>query len=385
MLDLQTSLDLCTYCPRLCSQACPVSLVEARETVTPQAKMARFASLRRRAAQGEAGGPSSSLYACTGCGACTDVCLHHVEPGIALMQGRAHLATNGAALPEVLDLPPRFREQARAAADSVRAAVPAERLRSTSALAYLPSCETGRDGQAAGDEALAAMRVCDRLAETMAQDEQAHLAQLGRGDALPPVALPAVSLLCGGYPLYAAGLFERFRLHAENLAQEIQGHATVILGCAPCTWLLRTQYRVIGVPLRPKILHLAEFLFPLADALPVKRRVPAAAYHDSCYLGRHLQVMDEPRRLLHQVAEQVIEFPRHRAEARCCGGGGLLPLTAPATAKAMAEERLMELDGALPLVVSGCAMCQRQLSIAGRERGTRSAGLLELLDEATAP
>ena len=44
MLDLKTSLEHCTFCPRLCSHTCPVSLTSAREALTPQAKMSFYAA-----------------------------------------------------------------------------------------------------------------------------------------------------------------------------------------------------------------------------------------------------------------------------------------------------------------------------------------------------
>ncbi len=388
MPDLQSSVDLCTYCPRLCSHACPVSLVEARETVTPQAKMASFGALRRIAVPIEYPELALPLYACTGCGACTEVCLYKVEPGVVLLQGRAVADAGGAAHPRLGDLPRQHREQARRAAERVQAAVPTERLSAGSTLTYLPSCEFDRDGRGEtapekdddpgirdpGEEARAALRVFDRLALDARRNDEA----------LPLLTLALLSVGCGGYPLFAAGLAERFRLHAENLARELQGHSTVIMGCAPCTWLLRTQYRAAGAPLRPKILHVTEFLAPLAEALPVHRQMPAAAYHDSCYLGRHLQVYDEPRRLMDRAVAVVTEFTHHRADARCCGGGGLLPLTAPATSQGIAAERLGELGVLGPsVVISGCATCQRQFSLAGRSRGVRSIGLLDLLDEVT--
>src|SRR4051812_48712579 len=114
-MDLKVATDLCTYCPRLCSDRCHVSLAEARETVTPQAKMARLGALSRApadraAADTEVRGPVSSLplYACTGCGACTDSCIHKVEPGRHLMTGRGLVEGQGAGHPALRELPRRM-------------------------------------------------------------------------------------------------------------------------------------------------------------------------------------------------------------------------------------------------------------------------------------
>lgn len=359
MPDLPTSLTLCTYCPRLCSHSCPVSLAEARETVTPQAKMATFAGLRREAPEptGTAAAlrPDAALpvYACTGCGACTEVCLHRVEPAAALMQGRNLAARSHAGHPALVDLPARHRRRAERAADEVRAAIEPARRQRSSPLGLLPSCHA-REPAA---EARMALRVLDAVSA--------------------PAAVAVLSRGCAGYPLYAAGLFDSFRLHAEIFAREIQDHETLLTTCPGCAWLLRTQYRVHGVPLQPRVQHLSEYLGPVSEQLPLRRRLPRAVYHDPCYLGRHLKVYDEPRAILRRAVEQPEEFLLHHDRAACSGGGGLLPLTSPDTAAAIARERLGELDDDGVPIVTGCARCQRQFRAQGRD----ALSLLELIDE----
>jgi Fe-S oxidoreductase len=354
MLDVKTATDLCTFCPRLCSHTCPVSLAEARETVTPQAKMAQLGALLRHA-----DAAAAPLYACTGCGACTEACVHGVEPGRHLLPGRARAEELSAGHPALHEVKQHHTQRARAATEAVRVAC-ADRLTAAAPAAYLASCL----GSPA-DEARAVLRVTDRLAEI-------------RPEARLQIA--AVESGCGGYPLWAAGLLPEFRLYAEVFARQVQELGTLVLSCPSCTYLMRTQYPAHGVPLRPRVEHLTEFLLPFAEALPVRRPVERAAYHDPCYLGRHLQLYDPPRALLSRAVEQVVEFPRRREEAACTGGGGLLPLTAPDTARAVAKGRLAELDpAAAPLVVTACASCRQQLGRAGAQ----VLDLIEVLDQAT--
>ena len=68
-------LDDCTFCPKMCRHACPVSTASGRETYIPQAKMDRLNQLRR--GRGNWTTESSDpLWACTGCRHCTKYCDH---------------------------------------------------------------------------------------------------------------------------------------------------------------------------------------------------------------------------------------------------------------------------------------------------------------------
>jgi len=44
-------------------------------------------------------------------------------------------------------------------------------------------------------------------------------------------------------------------------------------------------------------------------------------FHDSCYLGRHNRIFDEPRYVLSFLGD-IIEMKRNRELSFCCGGGG---------------------------------------------------------------
>ena len=75
-------LDNCTFCPKMCRHACPVSTASGKETYIPQVKMDRLNQLRlgRDEWTAEATDP---LWACTGCRHCTMYCDHEI--------GRAHV------------------------------------------------------------------------------------------------------------------------------------------------------------------------------------------------------------------------------------------------------------------------------------------------------
>ncbi len=381
MPDLQTSLEHCTYCPRLCSHTCPVSLTSAREALTPQAKMSFYAARKLGPASfaedtGRAPSPRRPLpiYACTGCGACTSACAHQVEPALALMQARSDAEQAEAGAESLHDLPERHarRVQRTSAALSAAPAL-AERTAQPGGVAFLPSCldrATGEQEPGPVREAAAFLRISDRL-------------RVARPD-FPATGLAALPASCAGYPLYAGGYIAPFRLYAETFAHAVEEYEVLAVSCSACTWLLRTQYAEHGVPLRPRILHVSELLAPYAEALPVTRPLAAVNYHDPCHLGRRLGCYEPPRQLLRRIAGRVCELPNHGEEARCCGAGGLLPLTERALAGAMARDRVGELaDSEQPHapLVSGCPGCQHHLGRSAPAVGVTD--LLSLLDEAS--
>jgi heterodisulfide reductase subunit D len=160
--------------------------------------------------------------------------------------------------------------------------------------------------------------------------------------------------------------------------------------CSACTWLLRTQYREHGVPLRPEILHTSELLAPFASSLPVveEKRLPAATYLDPCHLGRRLGCYEPPRQLLRRAVVTLHELPTHHGapEARCCGAGGLLPTTEPELAAEMARERVADQPPATGPLISGCPACAHHVDKSGGGLAKGLArGLFEILDLATTP
>lgn len=87
---------------------------------------------------------------------------------------------------------------------------------------------------------------------------------------------------------------------------------------------LRHEYPQDVLAGRP-IWHISELLDHLIAAgflkLPHKLGY-RVAYHDACYLGRYNGIYEAPRRLIRAAGCELIELPRSREHAYCCGAGG---------------------------------------------------------------
>ena len=331
--DVARQLDDCTFCPKMCRHACPVSTASGRETYIPQAKMSLLGRLRRGNAPWttEATDP---LWACTGCRHCTEYCEHGNEPGLVLLAGRAAAQKQGVGHPALADYGERFANREARLGRKLREQFDASVRAESGTVGFWPGCDMVDKGGA---------------------DIASTLAVLGAGGEAVP--LVDAGLSCAGYPLLAAGMVERFRWQAGKVASALRRFRTVVINCSACRYALTALYPAEGLTITAEVLSLSEYLDRRAAELPKATTRRSVYYHDPCYLARYSNVVDQPRRVLAQLAE-VRELTWAKQDTECCGGGGLLPKTMPAVADAMARRRLAEVSAAGGgLVVTSCGTC----------------------------
>ncbi len=363
--DVAKQLDYCTFCPKMCRHACPVSTASGREPWIPQAKMDRLNWLRRGRLPWTSEN-ADPLWACTGCRHCTMYCDHGNEPSLVLMAGRAAAVARGAGHPNLAGYGDRFRARDERLATRAREMFGADRFAEDGQTGYWPGCDAIDKGAA---DVAAALAVFERS---------------GLGD----IQLVGAPQACAGYPLLAAGYPDLFRWHASKVATSLRRFRTVVVNCSACLYTLRAQYPAEGVSLPTEILSVAELLAARAKLPRATVRKPVY-YHDPCHHARFTNVVEPPRKVLASLTE-VREFGWSRADTECCGGAGMLPKTAPNTADQMSRRRLSEVAArGGGTVVTSCATCTFMLkrnAPAGVEVADLPTAVAELTDTAfTAP
>jgi heterodisulfide reductase subunit D len=182
---------------------------------------------------------------------------------------------------------------------------------------------------------------------------------------------------CCGFPLLGAGLrdmFEGFRDHNLEAVRE-KGAERVVFACPSCYQMWREHY-----PRGIRISHASQFLGELIreGRLPLRELQMTVTYHDPCDLGRGARVFEEPREIIRAVPGlKFVELPRNRENCQCCGGGGNLEMIDAALSGEIAKRKIEEvLSTGAQAVVTSCQQCLRTMMTYVR----RNKVPLEVLD-----
>jgi dimethylglycine catabolism B len=343
------ALQKCVYCPKLSRAACPVSNVEANETVTPWGKM----SLAYFAGRGDVpidAEHAESAWACSGCYACRERCEHKNEVATVLGAARGDFFAAGVAPPAASALAARFggiAEENRRGVDAID-----REARQSARVALLIGCSYVRTAPEVAEDAW-------RLA----------------GDLLG-VEVRALRSCCG-LPLLHAGDRGGLGERQAALVKELEGVELVVVADPGCALAVGA----LPKPLGAQVLPLVDLLYAKLDELPaLALEGRQLRWHDPCQLGRGLGRYEEPRAILARLTgAPPLELPRTRAFAECSGAGGLLALTRPATSRAIGEERLREhRAGGGGTLVTACGESLRRF----RSLGESAVDLLSLVAEA---
>jgi len=109
-------------------------------------------------------------------------------------------------------------------------------------------------------------------------------------------------------------------------------------------------------------------------------------YHDSCYLGRHNDIYEAPRKVIDAVPGlKRVEMSRRRDRSFCCGGGGLAIFYEPSEEKRMSQVRVeMAKEAGADVIVTACPFClihiEDGIKTSGMEGEIQVMDLVELID-----
>jgi len=165
---------------------------------------------------------------------------------------------------------------------------------------------------------------------------------------------------CCGEPPRKLGNEYLYQMMATENIELIKAYGVkrIVTTCPHCFNTLGRDYKDLGLDI--PVEHYTAFI---ARLLAEQRFTLTPGqfeftYHDSCYLGRYMDIFAEPRAVLQTAGGRLTEMEKSGYESFCCGAGG---------GRILAEEKLgsrinvarvqMAKETGAPLLVSSCPFC----------------------------
>jgi Fe-S oxidoreductase len=382
--------DACTECGR-CEAVCPAHL--AGLVLSPKRLMTALKQELRRTARGSPGEftgqtvEDAFVWACTTCRACVQECPVLVEHVDAMVDMRRYLLAQQRADSQLATALGNLRRYGNSFGKSDR-----QRARWTTGLDFKIKDLRKESAQTlwfVGDYA----SYSPALAEiTVATARTFHRAGLDFGILYDAERNAGNDVRRTG----EEGLFEL--LAKKNCQTLSKCQFEEIVTTDPHSYnTLKNEYDwqgTNGSRGAPRILHYSELLLRelAAGRLAVRRLLSyTVTYHDPCYLGRYNGIYEPPRKLLRALGCRLVDMPRNRARALCCGaGGGRIWMEEARVKERPSENRVREAASCAGVEVFVVA-CPKDLTMyrdavktAGLEGRLVVKDLVELVDEATA-
>ena len=161
---------------------------------------------------------------------------------------------------------------------------------------------------------------------------------------------------CCGSVLLRTGFDKEAQKQIEENTEVLKGEK-IITSCAGCYKTLKDDYEGLDV------MHISQLLDELINEnkLNFKKTDLNVTYHDSCHLGRHCSVFDEPRNVIESVAN-LVEMENSHEDSICCGAGGGVKSAYPQIASQMAESRIAQArKTGCETLVTPCPFCKVNL------------------------
>ena len=149
--------------------------------------------------------------------------------------------------------------------------------------------------------------------------------------------------------------------------------------CPHCFNTLEKDYRDLDFDM--EVLSYTVFLEQLISEgrLKINSEGLSCTYHDSCYLGRHNDIYEAPRKLIEAAGGQLVEMEKNRAEAFCCSAGGGRILAEENIGERINIRRVqMAAETETDVLLSNCPFCLTMFE--DGVKGAELEGILQPLD-----
>jgi len=328
--------------------------------------------------------PAEAVWACTACGACSDICPVGNEPMRDILEIRRFLVLTENAFPEQLQAAYRGMERT---ANPWNIA-PEKRLEWAEGL-DVPTVAQNPDAE------LLWWVGCAPATDPRAQKTARAFARLLAAARVDYAVLGSEERCTGDAARRSGNEYLFSEMASANVASLNRVAARrIVTTCPHCLHTLKNEYPAFGG--NYTVIHHSQLLEELITAgrlpLVTEQKPEAIAFHDPCYLGRQNGVIEAPRAALRAASGGApLEMRSSRARSFCCGAGGAQMWKEEEQGQervSAARLRQAQATGASTLAV-GCPFCMVMLADASKDAGEplQVRDLAEILAErlSTAP
>ncbi|MCI1661989.1 MAG: 4Fe-4S dicluster domain-containing protein [Actinomyces sp.] len=309
-----------------------------------------------------------ALWDCTMCGACVDQCPVDIEHVDHILDLRRHQVLMEGAFPQELGRAFRGMETKGSPYN-----LPARRRLDWARDLDFDVPVIGEDVESAADVDYLFWVGCAGASDDRAKRTTAAVAELLHTAGVTFAVLGSAES-CTGDPARRAGnevLFQMLASTAIDTLHEAKAQRIVVT-CAHCFNTIAGEFPQLGG--RFDVIHHTQLLNrlvrdgrlrPVAPPAP-DEGAPTVTYHDPCFLGRHNRVYEPPRELLGALPGlDLVEMPRNRDRAMCCGAGGARAWMEETRGIRIADARMAEAASTgAQVVATACPFCSQMLGSA---------------------
>jgi Fe-S oxidoreductase len=340
--------DACTSCKR-CQERCPAYATD--KPLSPMKIVQQIGELAEASPTGNLIETvrQDALWACTTCRACQDICPANIEHVNKILEMRRNLTLMEGAFP----------------GDEVKTAINNIEVNGNPfGLAY-----AARGDWAAGLDISIMEQDADvdilYFVGCYASFDKRNQAIARNFITICNAAGIKVGILgkeekCCGEPARKLGNEYLYQMTAQENIELIKGYEVkrIVTTCPHCFNTLARDYKDLGLDI--PVEHYSTYIHTLlnSDRLKLTPEPFNFTYHDSCYLGRYMDIIDQPRSILIQAGGRITEMDKSGCDSFCCSAGGGRILAEEKIGSKISEARIkMATDTGAPLLISNCPFC----------------------------